>query len=95
VVASFDKLPKEITQLERTINHFPEIVLQAGQSYEPHFILTYLTDLASEFNNYYTKNKIVDKKDENSAYRVALTAAFSQVMKNGMWLLGIDTLERM
>ena len=41
------------------------------------------------------KNKIVDKKKELSPYRVALTNAFATVMKNGLWMLGIETLEKM
>lgn len=92
---SFVNAPKEISQLEKKMINFPEAVLKAGKNYEPHFLAIYLTELASEFNNYYTKNKIVNKNDKNSSYRIALTSAFSQVMKNGMWLLGINTLEKM
>ena len=92
---SFAKVPEEISQLEKKIINFPEVVLKAGKNFEPHFLAMYLAELASEFNNYYSKNKIVDKKDKNSPHRIALTSAFSQVMKNGMWLLGINTLEKM
>jgi arginyl-tRNA synthetase len=95
IKASFVKLPKEVTQLEKAMQRFPDVVLQAGQNYEPHLILTYLMQLAGEFNNYYANNKIADKKEDSSPYRVALTAAFTQVMKNGMWMLGIETLEKM
>jgi arginyl-tRNA synthetase len=92
---SFKKLPNEITQLEKTMHYFPEIVLQAGKNYEPHFLVLYLTELAGIFNSYYAKNKIVDKKDEFSPYKVALTNAFATIMKNGMWMLGINSLEKM
>ena len=92
---SFKKVTEEISQLEKSISYFPEIVLKAGKEYEPHFIILYLTELAGVFNNYYAKNKIVDKTDEFSPYKVALTGAFAQVMKNGMWMLGIETLNKM
>jgi len=92
---SFDKAPSEITQLEKSMSYFPEIVLKAGENYEPHFVVLYLTELAGEFNSYYAKTKIVDKADEFSQYKVALTSAFAQIMKSGMWLLGIETLEKM
>jgi arginyl-tRNA synthetase len=92
---SFKKIPTEITQLEKLISYFPEIILKAEKSLEPHFITLYLTELAGEFNSYYAKNKIVDKQDEFSSYKVALTNAFAIIMKNGMWLLGIKTLEKM
>ncbi len=92
---SFKKVPAEITQLEKQISYFLEIILKAEKSLEPHFITLYLTELAGIFNSYYAKNKIVDKQDEFSAYKVALTNAFATVMQNGLWLLGIKTLEKM
>lgn len=95
VRASFKKVPEKITQLEKTMHYFPEVILKASQNYQPNIIVLYLTELASGFNSYYAKNKIVDKSDEFSPYKVALTNAFSIVMKNGLWLLGIETLNKM
>lgn len=93
---SFKKVPAEITQLEKMISYFPEIVLKAEKSLEPHFISLYLIELAGEFNSYYAKNKIIDKDNQEiSAYRVALTGAFATTMENGLGLLGIKTLEKM
>lgn len=95
IKASLKNAPNEISQLEKNMNYFPEIIEKAGKEYEPHFIVLYLTELAREFNNYYAKNKIVDKNDEFSPYKVALTEAFSIIMKNGLWLLGIPVLNKM
>jgi len=92
---SFKNVSDQIGSLERLLNRFPEVVEEAGEKYEPHLIATYLIELAREFNNYYTKNKIVDKNDEFSQYKVALTQAFSIIMKNGLWLLGIPAPEKM
>jgi len=95
IKASFAKVSVELSQLEKSIIHFPEIVLKAGKEYEPHFLVLYLTELAGVFNNYYAKNKIVDKADKFSPYKVALTKVFCQIMKNGMQMLGIETLNKM
>ena len=95
IKASFKNFPKEITQLEKSLSYFPEVVLQADKKYEPHLLVLYLTELAGTFNSYYAKNKIVDNQDQYSSYRVALTEAFAVVMKNGLWMLGIKTLEKM
>ncbi len=92
---SLKKIPNEINHFVKQMHYFPEIVEKAGKEYEPHFIVLYLTELAREFNNYYAKNKIVDKADEFSPYKVALTEAFSIIMKNGLWLLGINSVEKM
>ncbi len=92
---SFKRVPNKITQLEKSMSYFPEIVLEAQKNYEPHYLVLYLTKLAGIFNGYYTKNKIVDKADEYSPYKVALTEAFAIIMKNGLNLLGIETLDKM
>ena len=85
----------EMSNLEKMMSHFSEAVQKAGKEYEPHIIVLYLTELAREFNNYYAHNKIVDKADEFSSYKVAVTEAFSVIMKNGLWLLGISHLNKM
>lgn len=95
VKTSLKNVPSQISQLEKRMAHFPEVVEKAGKEYQPHFIVLYLTELAREFNNYYAHNKIVDKADEFSPYKVALAQAFSVVMKNGLWLLGIQAPEKM
>lgn len=86
---------EDIAALEKKLYHFDEVLQKSGREYEPHYIVLYLTELAGLFNNYYAKNRIVDRSDKNSPYRVALTKAFSIIMENGMELLGINFLEKM
>ncbi len=95
VKPSLKNVPGEISSLEKMLHRFSEIVEKSGREFEPHFIVLYLTELAREFNNYYAQNKIVDKMDEFSPYKVALTQAFSIIMKNGLWLLGISAPNKM
>ncbi len=95
IKASVKKVPNEISGLEKMMAQFPEVVEKAAEEYEPHIIATYLTELAREFNNYYAHNKIVDKEDEFSSYKVGLVEAFSIIMKNGLWLLGITAPKKM
>jgi arginyl-tRNA synthetase len=85
----------EVGELAKLLIRFPEVVERAGKEYAPHYLATYLTNLASTFSTFYAQNKVVDKTDANSPYRVALTAAFSIVMKNGLNLLGIKVPEKM
>ncbi len=84
-----------VSDFEKKMIYFPEIVEKASTQYQPHYIVLYLTELASAFNGYYAQNKIVDQKDEFSPYKVALTSAFVQIMKNGLWLLGMPSPEKM
>ncbi len=92
---SAKEFPIETTELEKLLYRFPEVVERAGKEDAPHYIATYLTELARAFNGFYANNKIIDKNDKNSSYRVALTSAFATTMKNGLKLLGILVPERM
>lgn len=76
--------------LARLIQFFPETVAIAAHELSPNVICTYLFDLAQTFNAFYQKNPILGEKK-----RVVLTAATAQVLKNGLYLLGISTIERM
>lgn len=87
--------PNEITELEKSLYQFPEVVEHAYLSLEPHHITTYLTILSSTFNSFYANTQIVNKDDPHSPYRVALVEAFHLTIKNGLYLLGIKTPEKM
>lgn len=86
---------REVTLLEKMLYRFPEVVERAGDEYSPHYIATYLIEISSAFNSFYANNKIVDKNDANSPYKVALTDAFSIILKNGLDLLGINVVKKM
>lgn len=83
----------EPTHLEKLLIHFPEVVEHAIEEWSPHFIVTYLLELAQTFNSWYGNTKILGA--EHSAYRLALTKAFAQTMSNGLHLLGITVPEKM
>jgi arginyl-tRNA synthetase len=87
--------PAEIFEVEKLLYKFPEIVLRASGEYEPHYIANYLIEVARSFNSFYGNNLIIDKGDKASAYKVALTFAFSFVMKTGLHLLGIQAPAKM
>ena len=82
-------------QLEKMLYKFPEVVERALNEHEPQHITNYLTNLCAVFNSFYSTEKIVNKEDKDSSYRVALTKAFEHTLENGLWLLGIPTPERM
>ena len=87
-------LTGEVREIERLLYRFPEVVERAGREYAPHYITTYLTELAGSFNNFYAHEQIISE-DNESPYRLAITQAFNIVMKNGLTILGIPAPERM
>ena len=84
------RLNSEEVLLLKKLFMFPEVVGQATVKYSPSYLTTYLNELAQLFNNYYSKHQVLGNE-----FRLTLTAGIAQVIKNGLYLLGIKTLERM
>lgn len=83
-------LDPEARALARSVAQFPDVVAEAAGSFAPNTICTYLFHLAQEFNLFYATCPII-----GSNTRLALTAATAQVIKNGLYLLGIEVMEKM
>lgn len=83
----------EETSLLKTVYRFPEVVEEATKQFAPNLICNFLFDLAQKFNLFYDKHRILGEPEED--FRLALTAAVGQVIKNGLNLLGIEALEKM
>lgn len=92
---SFENVQMEIEEraLLRRLEYFSLIVEQAGVGYRPNLICEYLLDLAKDFNLFYQKHRIINS--EKSDFRLAIASAVGKVLKRGLNLLGIETLERM
>ncbi len=86
---------EEIFEVEKLLYKFPEVVFRSASLYEPHYIANYLIEVARAYNNFYGNMIIVNKEDKTSPYKVALTYAFSFVMKTGLDLLGIRAPKKM
>ena len=86
---------KEISLIQH-LQGFQAAVKQAGQDYNPSCIANYCYELVKEYNQFYHDFSVLREEDEKKRqFRIALSAAVSQVIKNGMGLLGIEVPERM
>jgi arginyl-tRNA synthetase len=86
---------KEI-QLIKEIHKFPAIIKEAADEMNPGVIANYVFDLAKEYNQFYHDNPVI--KAETSALidlRIMLSVQTSKVIREAMWLLGIDMPKRM
>ena len=90
--------------LMRSIIQFPDIVAEAAENFAPNTVCTYLFHLAQQFNLFYAKHSILEGArtgqitsiDSNRVlFRLGITKATAQILKNGLYLLGIETLEQM
>ncbi len=75
------------------IGEYSEIVEKATEELMPHYICTYLYELAQEFNRFYEKCRIIG--DEREALRLSLAVRYRDTLANGLNLLGIVAPEKM
>ena len=78
------------------ISHFPQAVRKAMEQSEPSLITRHTTQLAQAYNKYYFEHRIMDESDPaGTAARVNLTRAVRDVIKTGLYLIGVEAPERM
>ena len=86
---------KEI-DLANKLVQFEEIINQVSKQGLPHFLCGYLFELAGLFSSFYEACPILiaDNEQEKQS-RLKLAALTAKTLKQGLSLLGINTLERM
>lgn len=95
VESSIAIVPETVYEIERYLYQFPEIVEQSLVERAPHHLTIYLTELAGAFNTFYASEKIADSSDQYAPYKLTVTHAVGQTLKNGLWMLGIESPEKM
>ena len=89
-------LTTEEIELVKALSTFPETVQAAAEKYEPSFVARFAVDVAQKFNKFYFDCKILAAEDEKTKkFRLALTGATLQTLKNAFALLGIGIPEKM
>lgn len=86
----------EALALVKVLEAFPQVVEEACRRNEPYLLTRHMVALAQAFNRYYIEHRILEEQDEAGNHaRLTLTAAARQVIKTGLWLLGIEAPEQM
>ena len=75
---------------------FPQAIVKSYESYRPNIIADYLFDTAKLFNNFYNSSSILKEEDKKVMdARILLAEKTAFVLKEGLSLLGINTVNRM
>ena len=85
--------PEEIT-LARHLVNFGFVLETVAEEYRPNYLCNYLYDLAGHFTRFYEHCPVLKAAAERAS-RLALCDATGQVLKRGLGVLGIETLEQM
>lgn len=87
------ELEKGERSLARKISEYPEVVEKATLELLPHYICTYLYELAQAFNSFYEHNRVIGS--DRQAIRLALVKHYADTLKSGLELLGISAPDAM
>lgn len=72
---------------------FPEIISEVSDDLFPNRLCEYLFELANHFNQFFRDCRIIGS--EQQAFRVKMSELTAKVLKIGMNLLGLETVEKM
>ncbi|MDR3596935.1 arginine--tRNA ligase [Clostridium sp.] len=87
---------KEEFELVKSIANFNNIITLALDKLEPSILTRYVIEVAKGFNKFYNTHSVLNLEDETlKATRLNLVKASLQVIKNGLYLLGVDVIETM
>lgn len=87
---------KLVQNLLRTLPKFGEYIAMSAAEYKPNVLANYLYDLAQKFNAFYNSVPVIRAaKESDRKERLQLVEAASQILENGLALLGIEIVEQM
>ena len=82
-------------ELAKLIYKFPSVVCEAAEKYEPSIVTRHVIDTAQAFNRFYHDERILTENEREKSAKIALAYATKEVLKNGLWLLGMEAPEKM
>jgi arginyl-tRNA synthetase len=87
-------MPNEAKLMQR-LSEYPEVVAAAASDLAPHSIANYLKECAADLHSYYNDTKFLVDDTPTKLARLALITATQQVLKNGLYLLGVSAPHKM
>lgn len=94
---NIEEMPEVVNDEElgliREFYKFEEKIIEAAERFNPGVIAEYLLNIARKYNEFYGKHRIIDEPEET--WRIFLTKVTSNILKTGLGLLGIETIEKM
>lgn len=99
--ASLDKIDTKYIvsesgfELAKLIYKLPQVVMEAGDKFEPSIVTRHIVDIAQGFNRFYHDEHILVENEDEKCAKLSLVIAAKTAIKNGLALLGMQTPERM
>src|ERR1035437_7477486 len=87
-------VPEEIALAKHLLN-FGLTLEAVAEEYRPNFLCNFLYELAGKFTSFYENCPVLKADDATRASRLALCDLTARVLKQGLDVLGIETVEQM
>ena len=86
--------PEEMA-VTKLLAQYTDTVEDAARALEPHRVVFYLIELASEFHRFYNRHRVITDDAERTVARLYLARAVGKVVKLGLGLVGVSAPEKM
>ncbi|AWR97788.1 arginine--tRNA ligase [Acidianus sulfidivorans JP7] len=89
-------IKNEKRQILIMIAKFPEVFMNSADYLQPENLVAFLRTLADTFNSWYDKERVIQEQDEKKRItRLLIVKGVEAVLRNGLNVLGINSLTRM
>jgi arginyl-tRNA synthetase len=96
VAGSEKTLNEHELRVLRKLSQYPEVIEKVVQEYLPNMLCNYLFELSQNLNAFYETSPVIQETNpEIRQLRIQLITATAQVIRNGLYLLGIEAPEEM
>jgi len=94
--AGYEQLQPQEKEILSMVYAFPGLIRQAAEEYDPSAAANFCYDLAKAYHRFYHDLPILNADTAAArAFRLQLSQAVANVLRQGMYLLGIEMPERM
>ena len=83
------------SNLIKQLIYFPEVIKTVEKTYNIHLVPQYLLSLCQTFNSFYTSCQVISEDEALEKSRLLLIRCVQIIIKIGLTILGIDTLDQM
>lgn len=91
--AKLEELDAQERKLALKISEYADVVERSVDELMPHYIATYLYELAQIFNRFYEGSRVIG--DAREAQRLHLVSLYADVLGDGLSILGIEAPNRL
>lgn len=82
-------------ELAKLLSQYPQKIIDASIKFEPFIITRHLVNICQAFNKFYDENNIKNSEENLKNARLSVVYSTKLIISNGLYLLGINSPEKM